>query len=285
MAVKHFSSEFDPLTVTFRCKTLSTFDPRIYSKALDALITYGFFILEASDNENPREQLRVFGDSFGNPILHPKSDPDGITEIKSESNKVYLSKSNEEHMLHTDCSYLQTPNADVIMLQCIKSCDDGGDSLLCSGSLLYERMKNAFPRELDILKKNLIGYRRDKQSAKKRVFDEACLDSGNLAMTFRLDDVSSLEFPNSEVEKAYQIFSEIAMDPESVLKFKLKENQTIVVDNMAVMHGRSGYGINSGRLVHRLQLSGCPFRDMLGINVRSTTNREENNESFFAVSN
>jgi len=171
--------------------------------------------------------------------------------------------------LHLDLPFYEyTPGVQV--LQCIKQYSGvGGANQFADAFAVAERMRKEFPEEFDLL-----------STVKVHFWDAGQLDDDSLAggvsssarqfhkrhscPTFILgsqgellqvafnNQVRSSELSGDAVEtknllRALKLFNSLCYSPEHMVKYKLREGDTVVFDNLRVMHGREGFVVEEGQ--------------------------------------
>jgi len=171
--------------------------------------------------------------------------------------------------LHLDLPFYEyTPGVQV--LQCIKQYSGvGGANQFADAFAVAERMRKEFPEEFRLL-----------STVKVHFWDAGLLDDDSLAggvstlsrqfhkrhscPTFLLgsqgellqvafnNQVRSSELSGDAVEtknllRALKLFNSLCYSPEHMVTYKLREGDTVVFDNLRVMHGREGFVVEEGQ--------------------------------------
>lgn len=277
MAYVPFKSDFEVESVTIYAENLERLSNGQRAAALEAVNTYGFAIISRPQPLDTEKQLLAIAKHFGGIVMHDKSEGNGITTIRANNDALYLSQSNAEHDFHTDCTYMHANFAKVVMLQCVKPCDEGGDSLLFSAINGFRFMEQHHPKALRALQTGKVRFKRGHAIGERPVFSDNVVSGGRLAFTFRHDTVAELTFSSEETRDAYEILTHYMHLPENVLQFRMEANQILVLDNIGVAHGRTAYSPTSGRTVHRLQLDG----EAPGLNLGIATQKSDKRDVFY----
>lgn len=226
---------------------------------------YGAVVLESETIEDHHQSLMSLSKHFGNVIGHDRADKDGITEISNlEGNDGYLGASYVEHPLHTGGVYSDEPPI-IILLQCVKQSETGGDTILVSSKNIYDFLKKTNIEWLESLKnKNSVTIRRGNSEASRAIFDKNYLKNGSYMFSFRCDNVIEFDLKPSNLILPLAEIKKFIDNPDNQIRFRLKENQILVADNAAVMHARTAFPEKSDRRLLRLTLDGKNDKLVLG---------------------
>jgi len=214
----------------------------------------GFLLLDLTSPQDSLNEIQALQKYFGKVVFHNRSDANGISLIKPMAGfSDYFGTTHGYTGLHTDgaCSSQSPPK--IVILQCEIPATKGGESQLLSCKLLYDYMMQFYPEFLDSLfRPNTFTITRANQSTKRAVFSNK---NGKIFTIFRANGTAKISVAN-ESSKAFHIVKEFTSDRKNILEFKLKKNQILVIDNTAVMHGRSAFSENSERQLNRIFLDG-----------------------------
>lgn len=227
-------------------------------KIVDAVSQTGCVIVRQKDGGAVNHSLALarLGRHFGSPIRHKLSDENGVHPIRTiPGYPSYANTTNADLLLHTDGSFEENPPK-VMLISCERPAPVGGDSRVCFASELYETMRRDYPDELPGLwLADSFTIQRDDRKASKPVFK--AVGKNRIAITFRFGgDVEVILRP--EAAKGFNRIVSLLNDPANFIEFKLQENEILVFDNTAVLHGRTDFPPDSGRVLHGLWLDGLP---------------------------
>jgi len=142
-----------------------------------------------------------------------------------------------------------------LTLTCHKNATDGGDSMVVSCNAIYEYCKkNLKPDELDALfLEDAVTYDRAPDFAKKPVF-WSDPNTGAVGMVWRKDlFVDKMdEVVNPKAHAGVKCIMEFLNDESNLITYKLQRNETLLCNNMAVLHARKGYPANQERVMDRM---------------------------------
>ena len=218
---------------------------------------YGFCLIQCSPQSNCKAQLLGFRDLFGTVAGHDRADLDGITVMTpSDKFPLYLGAGNGEHPPHTDGAYDEFP-AKIMCLQCEVPARTGGLSILVSGIALYEWLADQdveLPVELS--NPGVFTVKRAERCASKAIFQK---DGERTQIVWRSDATARFA-PGWQTTRAIALVRQFVADESHQLRFKLRPHQILVVDNTAVLHGRTAFTKGDPRKMNRINfLADGPF--------------------------
>lgn len=207
--------------------------------------------------------LARLGRHFGNPIRHRLSDENGVHPIRAMPGyPSYANTTSADLLLHTDGSFEENPPK-VMLISCERPAAVGGHSRICFGRQLFDRLSREFPEELEGLwHGDSFTIRRDDRKSSKPVFKQVGGD--RIAITFRFGSDVEIEV-HPQAARGYQRIVSLLSDPANFIEFKLGTNEILAFDNTAVLHGRTDFPADSGRILHGLWLDGEPAAGRLAL--------------------
>jgi gamma-butyrobetaine dioxygenase len=165
---------------------------------------------------------------------------------------------------HTDNPY-RDPTPTLQLLHCLSSSAGGGENTLVDGF----RVAAGLSREhFELLARHPIRFRfADERTELENEVPVLSLDARGELQSVHYNTRSAQPFRVSEDEleayfAAYQRFGRMLEDPRYRIHFKLAPGDLFIVDNLRVLHGRTGYSDSGER-----HLQGC-YADRDGL--RST---------------
>jgi alpha-ketoglutarate-dependent taurine dioxygenase len=218
---------------------------------LRAFNRYGFAILDCHDRTDSRADLLALKGLLGKAAPHPRADEDGIVAINPKKKVAgFIGSSADEHLVHTDGSFSNTPER-IVTLQCVTPARSGGLSLVASAQAAYDHLANHFPERLHQLgRADALTITRTTQSSTQPVFIPRGGDRH--ALKFRMPDGVAQAAPHPEVRELFAALCRFFSAPENVLSFKLEAGQVLIVDNTALVHGRTPFSPDEPRDMRRL---------------------------------
>ncbi|XP_072030289.1 gamma-butyrobetaine dioxygenase-like [Amphiura filiformis] len=157
--------------------------------------------------------------------------------------------------LHTDLTYVQRP-AGLMMLHCIESASDGGESLLSDGFKAAEELKRENPEAFKLLTTTIFesfdkGQSTDYHGRYHTVSRHSVIqldNRGQISQVVMADHgrTPMLRAPVSTVPAIYQalkMFQNKLHDPVNLFKYKLQAGDIICLNNYRVLHGRADFKV------------------------------------------
>ena len=153
--------------------------------------------------------------------------------------------------LHTDSSYKVDPQ-DLVIFQMVRSATDGGDSLMVLVDDLVDQLTDA---DIATLQKPIFPLG-------KVGLPVLWKEQGAWHMRYyrtQIDTMVAQGYPfPSEGRKAVEALDDALQDTPWYYQFALEGGETLFLNNRRVLHGRTGFGPDSDRLMYRYRLyAGC----------------------------
>jgi gamma-butyrobetaine dioxygenase len=174
---------------------------------------------------------------------------------------------------HTDNPY-RDPAPTVLLLHCLATAAEGGDSGLVDGFMAAVRLRTADPSAFDILARTPVTFAYSDATAELRATRPMIgVDPRGRIREVRFNG-RSMRPPRPGREgraglggreetvafyAAYRAFIEMIMRPELMLTFRLGPGDCVVLDNTRVLHARTGFDAAGER-----HLQGC-YADLDGV--------------------
>ena len=220
---------------------------------VDCFNSHGFAIITPNELVDNLVSLQPL---FGTLVKNEKMNSDGILVIDPILGFSPGQKNTEmDHLPHTDECYLNEASR-IMILQCVLQSSIGGESTIVYGSEMYKFCRETFTQdEIELL------FRKDCLSIGRKLSDSSQNDCSSIAI-FSINKLNFLEVKwrsmdsyidnvNESILKIYEKLNSFVWDPTNQLKFKLKPNQILVVDNRALCHGRIRYSNEERRTLWR----------------------------------
>ena len=248
-----FDSSFKINDAIIDAESISSMGSFLVSKMYEVFNTWGFVIIHPTSVQNFTNELSSIQEYFGRIIKHNRSGNDGISLISPmEGYPNYFGTTNEATGLHTDGSASPRP-PQIVILQCEIPSKKGGDSQLLSCKALYDYLSNFHSEQLHTLfDPEAFTIIRDKETYTRPVF---YFYDDRVFTVFRANGIADVKI-SSKASKAFELAIEFTHDIKNILQFKLRKNQVLIIDNTAVMHGRTRFPLNSLRKLNRVYLDG-----------------------------
>lgn len=210
----------------------------------------GFAVIQHGDYpDDPASQVLALGSLLGSTYAHNRADERGIVRMApTDASGVYLGATNKEHPLHTDGAYDDTPPP-LLALQCVVPASTGGLSTVLSGKALHDHLEEQDPEALAALyRSEALRVERADQKDTKAVFKNA---NGRRRLVWRSDYTATFA-PDAETQRGVKLMKEFIADSANVVTFLLQRNQIILLDNLALLHGRTSFEAGDERKLNRV---------------------------------
>lgn len=249
------ASQIDISQATLKISKVTEISETKLQRLFEIFNKFEFVILECKPLPNPQDNLLALKKIFGSVKRHKRSDENGIVPVEnlgdSPATTDQISATNQMHPIHTDGSFdIEPPK--IVAMQCEIPSKNGGLSQIVYAESVYEYLRENHLQELHKLITHPLTITRGGETATRATFVE---QEGKISMTFRSDSVISIAIP-PQLEKAYNIIKNYVNDPKNQLRFKLKANQIVLLDNTSVLHGRTSFPDNEVRKLNRLWFDG-----------------------------
>lgn len=230
---------------------------RLGGKELQKLVntfhTHKFVVLSLEDTQTPKEELLALARIFGNVLPHDRADKDGVAPITPmEGFADYLGTTSQPHLPHSDGTF----NAEApftAILYCERQAKEGGMSHVISGRAAHEYLSSIDPEGLaELYAPDAMTVTRAEKSATRPVFSK---HEDLTRIAFRYDTVAKVEV-RPEARRAFELLRGFVRDPGNIFEFRLEPNQLFIVDNTAVLHGRTEFASSEPRLLYRVNTDG-----------------------------
>ena len=178
-----------------------------------------------------------------------------LFDVKTVVNPTNLAYTGLGLGAHTDNPYRE-PTPTLQLLHCLASSADGGENTLVDAF----RVAQDLPREdLELLVVQPIHFRyTDADTHLEAEWPVISLDARGrvCAVHYNTRSAQPFRFPSDRVGRyyeAYQRFGRMLEEERYRIQFKLDPGDLFIVDNLRVMHGRTGYASSGGER----HLQGC----------------------------
>jgi alpha-ketoglutarate-dependent taurine dioxygenase len=227
--------------------------PDAHAKSLDLIHKHGFAVVQFPESGNPRRDAQRFlceNEPYGQIVWHKLSDPaDGAVKIESDADKpLYISATSGDTGMHTDNTF-GSQKVKLIALACEKALAKEGISKLIHSVEIYRHLSETNPKDLPLLfEPDVLTVERDGEIASKSIF--SLNQGGRLEISYRADDIAEIKIKPS-AQAIFREIREFVENPKNQTVFALKPGQILLVDNTAVLHGRSAFDPSKPRLLYR----------------------------------
>ena len=256
---KHFKTP-ENIVNKYRLTLSDNFDvTEILGKVLPRISKDGIVILSTKRGLKI-ENLFCFEEVFGRTIQQGKRNivTEGVNhfEVSVQRNNKTAGLSNRDQAMHVDGIYYTQSYPKIVMLYCLYPATIGGYSLLVDGLQVYNYLSKHYRQGLealclpDAISIELIFQ--DKKIISIPVFQQ--MKNGNYSFTYTpyANKINGTE----SAERAYKMISGFIHSPRNQLKFKLKQGETLVLDNTRFVHARTGFPREEKRIISRIWFDG-----------------------------
>lgn len=212
----------------------------------------GWVVLQTPTDRDPEQALIDFQSIFGGVVYHPYSKEEGVVVVDNAY------RPPRGMLPHTDGTYYPQPPA-LMCLQCITAATTGGASTLVDGAALYTHLSETFADELPHLFDPVMSVKRENRAVQSPVFWR---NENRLGIRFRIDETIALEV-EPRAQRVVEAIREYIDDPANQIEFTLQPLQTLIVDNIRMLHGRTPYDGREQRKMNRMHLDGQSTRGNL----------------------
>jgi len=169
--------------------------------------------------------------------------------------------------VHTDNPY-RDPTPTLQLLHCLSTSASGGETILVDGFRVAEALRPSDSDKFDLLCRQAIPFRfQDEQTDLATEVPVITLGPGGgvAAIHFNNRSKAPLVLDEDLIEpyyEAYRRFAIMLADPEFEICFGLEAGDLLIMDNLRVLHGRTGFSAAGER-----HLQGC-YADRDGLRSR-----------------
>jgi alpha-ketoglutarate-dependent taurine dioxygenase len=225
----------------------------IPEEALEPFRNFGAVIMQLPEPPSADDLLSLRA-ALGASWHHQRSEPNGLAVIEAAGHDTgFLGTMAEEHPPHTDGAYSDV-RPGIVLLACEHADAVGGESVLISAALIHSQLRARSERLLARLyAPDALMISRNGMVTTKPAFD---LCGSRVRIRFRRDRHSST-IAGEGAGEALSALSALVADRGNWLTTQLRRGEVLMVDNFAVLHGRTAFDPASGRRrLLRLNLMG-----------------------------
>ena len=188
-----------------------------------------------------------------------------LFDVRSVVNPTNLAYTGLGLGAHTDNPY-RDPTPTLQLLHCLASSAEGGENTLVDAFRVVQDLPRA---DLELLTGRPVRFRfADADTELETETPVISLDArGDVqAVHYNTRSAQAFRLPEDEIGRyyeAYQRFGRLLEEPRYRIQFKLEPGGLFIVDNLRVLHGRTGYSASGGER----HLQGC-YADRDGLRSR-----------------
>lgn len=174
-------------------------------------------------------------------------DGGGFTTIEAVQKPTHYFNSSFSQPLHTDEGHAVVYPR-YVLLHCIKQAETGGDNIVVQLMPLYSQLVGRFGHNVDLL----FDSKALKIHAKSGIIEKPILlNLGTRGVGVTFSPNLHTMTCSREVFQMYDFIARYVHSRKNQIRFKLKRNQFLILDNTAVFHGRTAFPRMSERILHR----------------------------------
>ena len=157
----------------------------------------------------------------------------------SLKNKLRYHQTNTGGSIHTDGPQLNT-SPKILIMGCSNQSTDGGESIIVNGKKIFNKLK--IKEQKTLMQK----FYFERRGFNKKIFKKSIFEQNKKIFIFR--------YLKEYLLKALKKLDSLLNKKNNQIKFKLKKNQVVVINNHICAHGRKKFKIQdeNPRLLYRL---------------------------------
>jgi len=245
-----FAGDLEPPAATIAIEDCTKIRDENLMRLAEIFNRWGFVVIwHGERSDDPAGQMVGLGRYLGSTYRHNRADDRGLVRMApTDPTGVYIGATSDEHPLHTDGAYDPTPPP-LLALQAEVPASTGGLSTIVSAKLLHDDLLACDPEALDALfDSQALHVNRANQQDTKAVFKAS---RGHCAVVWR-DDYTATFKHDEATQRAVGLVREFLDDSSHVVRFLLPRNHIILLDNSALLHGRTSFEKGDDRLLNRI---------------------------------
>ena len=186
-----------------------------------------------------------------------------LFDVKTVEKPTNLAFTSMKLGLHTDNPY-RDPVPGLQLLHCLEASAQGGETLLCDGFYVAEKLRRDAPEAFALLTRWPVPFRfqdEDSDLQSRAPLIELSSTGEIEAVRYNNRSAAPLDLPvdvMADYYWAYRLFGEALHDPRAAVAYQLQPGDLLLFDNRRVLHARGKVGAG------RRHLQGC-YADMDGL--------------------
>lgn len=211
----------------------------------------GAVVLRCPDNS--LERLLSLQEVLGASASHELRTRDNVYEIRYEdSHTFHIGRNNAAQTPHTDSPFRVEPPS-IVALQCVVPSPDEGVIIIVPGDEVYRDLRDNCPDALAALRNaDAVVSKRGEFVRHMSVFRDL---RGRVALSYRRDSFAMME-AKGLAQVGLDRIQQFVEHPSNHIRFGLCAGDIIIVDNTRILHGRTAFPADAGRLLRRLWCDG-----------------------------
>lgn len=208
----------------------------------------GYIVIEIPEHSNKIEAY--LENIFGGYMVDKNPEQLNYTKLQYSAGSKYYALSSLAQPIHTDEGYTSI-YPKYVVLYCQSESTIGGCSIIVKFNPLFELIKNNYPLSIDKL---------FSQNALKVYNANGCETK---PLLFNFDDNVGISYSpvlkklvgDEDILDVFKFITSYVHDVRNQIRFKLKKNQLLILDNRKVLHGRTSFQNSETRVLYRYWLN------------------------------
>jgi alpha-ketoglutarate-dependent taurine dioxygenase len=209
----------------------------------------GFCIVQIDSNKlDARKKFEDFvSNIFGDPFTYKNPDKQAYAKVQAQDQAKFYINSNVSQPMHTDEGYTRVfPR--YIALYCAQAASEGGQSIIVQFQQLYTQLLHQFGEIVNVLFEHDATTVQNAYGIEKKPI-LLRLENSSVGITY--SPVLQKMWCSQDVFTLFDYITQYAHNPINQLRFSLRPNQALLMDNCNVLHGRVSFSNSNARLLYR----------------------------------
>lgn len=175
-------------------------------------------------------------------------------EVREEPDPSNLAFTKSSIGMHTDNPY-RDPVPGLQLLHCLINESDGGETQLCDGFNIVNRLRQTHPETVGLLEQQAVTFRYLESGAADLQATFPMIETDNNGDTtgirYNSRSIQTFVLPAHQMSAfydAYRALGQALQDPTARIEFRLGPGQLMMFDNQRILHGRTGYKVGNRHL-------------------------------------
>ncbi|MFK7824302.1 MAG: TauD/TfdA family dioxygenase [Oligoflexales bacterium] len=240
-----------------RLSELAVFQADAKDEELHQVLKYhGFLLLKFSVKVSLDTVRARLTNLLGEPVRDSGVEDSLHTTIASVNQGRYFSNSCYTQPLHMDDAHChQIPR--LITLHCVRPANKGGVSTLLKFADIEEQILPSYADVFEkLFDKNCLRIRGMKGELNRPLLEHLEEDYLGMAFPAILEGLSA----DARIEQLYREVYSYIHNPKNQIRFSMKPNEVLIIDNFRTFHGRTSFPASSSRLLYRTCFPANTFR-------------------------
>ncbi|WP_375329490.1 TauD/TfdA family dioxygenase [Microcystis sp. BLCC-F210] len=205
--------------------------------------------------------------NLGKLVRHPLSDDSGAVAIQFKPGVNYINTTYLASGMHTDGSF-SSQKIGIVVMYCQQSIKGQGTTKLLEFRKALQHLKQVNPEDVNYLyDPTTLGVYRKGQRACGPILSQNA--DGRLQVRYRGDtgdDTAQIDV-HPKARRIVNQLREFVEDEANQILFSLEPGSLLLLDNTALLHGRTAFDPTKPRVLHRWWFDGCAPGLQLGFKL------------------